>query len=194
VAFRRAAAVLACSGGSFCWGALLFVGRPSRAITTRCRRRRNLGGKLLLLLLLLLLRLLPEAVPVLQPPPPAPPLLLLPEVFKQRPLRFLGGVHLDLGMVVVVVVELVSLLLLLLLLPLLLLEAVLARAEAPPHSLPLLPEVGEQRPHRFFGGHVCWGIFRTPAVAAAGGRGQKQGPRLAKGYLGSAAARAILYS
>jgi hypothetical protein len=35
----------------------------------------------------------------------APPFSsLLPEVFKQRPLRFLGGVHLDLGMVVVVLV------------------------------------------------------------------------------------------
>ena len=36
-------------------GALLFVGRPSRAIKTRCQRRQNLGEKLLLLLLLLLL-------------------------------------------------------------------------------------------------------------------------------------------
>jgi hypothetical protein len=49
-------------------GALLFVGSPSRAITTLCQRRRNLGGKLdlILLLLLQLLRLLLDAVLMLQ--------------------------------------------------------------------------------------------------------------------------------
>jgi hypothetical protein len=134
-------------------GALLFVGSPSRAITTRCRRRRNLGGKLLLILLLrlrllrllqlLLLLLLLEAVPVLRLSPPPPPLFPLsyPRYSSRGRCAFSVGVHLDLGtvVVVVVVVELVLLLLLLLL------EAVLARAQAPPPPPPL-PEVDEQRP------------------------------------------------
>ena len=106
---------------------------------------------------------------MLQPPPL---LLLLPEVFKQRPLRFLGGVHLDLGMVVVVVVELLSLLLLLLLLPLLLLEAVLARAEAlPPTPSRCSPRWASSVHNAFSAGMFVGTSFElllSPPLEAAG--------------------------
>ena len=102
----------------------------------------------------------------------------LPEVFKQRPLRFLGGVHLDLGMVVVVVVvvvvvELVSLLLLLLLLlPLLLLEAVLARAEAlPPTPSRCSPRWASSVHNAFSAGMFVGTSFElllSPPLEAAG--------------------------
>jgi len=127
-------------------GLLLFVSKPSRAITTRGQRRRNLGGKLLLLLFYRLLRLDVLFLSFALTPLPS----LLHEYSSSGRCALSVGCDFFLGMVAAVVVEvellllkllmILFLLLLLLLLMLLLgpVVALLAWAQAPSPRL-LLP-------------------------------------------------------